>query len=492
MRARTMRKGEEGVGGMSGLSGAESGKESGKENHSRRGSRQNSKEKKETPNSSRPGSIHRLQAAANIRPPKQVVPSSLLWRRSIGRDLPLPPMTLHSTTPMARSNSAPSSPLRRSSDIPPSPGMTTVVGSTDEPRLSESLMLEKLDRSESNRRPIFSPKRQITAPAFPRFLKRSDQDIHTDTEAGGSAAPRAKVREKERLRDVAENGGFSSSAPSRPSEEGTSTPSRPRGQRRATNRLKISLPEPITQHFAEGWQKGWPHAGTWQDAYYGHYTQNRGTPEEQGPSRFDVAHDANNPGETSSRRSSVHRPSRRPSRGRLQIPEHSERSVPPSPGLASQVHVAHNPRKRSRRVKGRRYRQALAPPTPSGLGFTPNGSRRDSDAWKEGRVGASANGYDWDNGRSERADVSEELGRSETTGTNEKSSADGNAKKGWFGMFRRRPRPDDRREEIGWRKKARRMLFLDARVTIWIRLINLAFVVTSLGKLTPPLGCSSS
>ena len=473
-----MRKGEEGVGGVSGLSGAESGKDSAKEGRSRRGSRQNSKEKKGTPTNSRPSSVHRLQAAAHIRNPRPVVPSSLLWRRSIGRDLPLPPMALHSA-PMARSNSAPTSPLHISEDMPASPGMSTIVGSAEEPRLSESLLLEKPDRPVSSRRPILSPKRQITAPAFPRFLKRSDQDIHTDTEAGGSIAPRAKVREKERLRDVAENGGVASSAPAQPSEEGSSTPTRPRGQRRATTLLKMSLPDPITQHFAEGWQKGRPHAGTWQDAYYGHYPQHRSTPEEQSVSGLEAPRDPNNLAETSSRRSSIHRPSRRASKKRLQTPDHSERSVPPSP---AQTHVVHTAGKRSRRVKGRRYRQALVPPTPSGLGFTPNGSRRDSDGWKEGRVGASSNGYNWNNGRAEPTAANDDLNRSETTGTNEKSSANGSAKKGWFGVFRRPPRPDDRREDIGWRKKARRMLFLDARVTMWIRLVNLAFVVTSLGK----------
>lgn len=43
---------------------------------------------------------------------------------------------------------------------------------------------------------------------------------------------------------------------------------------------------------------------------------------------------------------------------------------------------------------------------------------------------------------------------------------------------------DDKRKDLNlsWKKKAKRVLFLDARVTIYIRLLNLAVVVVALGK----------
>lgn len=452
------------------------------------GSRQNSKEKdkKGTPASS----IRNVKRPENsTMRQKSSTQSALLWRRSTGKETPLPDSTLRLPTqtspPMIRSTSAPSSP--RPLCEPVSPGTTTVVGSTDEPRLSESLVLTKPDTTVSSSRPIPSPRRQLTAPAFPRFLKRGEQDVHTDTEATGGMAPRAKQREKERLR-----GGPPPDSSRRPSEEGgLSEPSRPKHPRRQTTRLmKISLPEPITQHFAEGWQHGWPHAGTWQDAYYGYYSEHPNTPDEDGQNASAPGQES---GRASSRRSSLRERrggGRRRSKGqdRYGTPDQTDRSVPGTPALdRAEVEAK---KRRTRRMK-RRYRYAIAPPTPSGLGFTPNGRKRDGEGWKEGRIAAEPNGFDWGNDtahqRGRTIDEADELSRSATRVTsNEKPTSNGGGTRWWW-IFSRRKGVQGGREDIGIGKKLRRMLFLDARVTIYIRLMNLAFVVTSLGNSTNPV-----
>ena len=476
-----MRKGEDGGPALVGMSGAESGKESVKGSGRRMGSRQNSKEKdkKGTPASS----IRNLKRpeGSTLRQ-KSSTQSSLLWRRSLGKELPLPQIALNmppqSSPPMVRSTSAPSSPMPPCEPV--SPGMTTIVGSTDEPRLSESLVLSKPDAAVSSSRPILATKRQLTAPTFPKFLKRSDQDVHTDTEASGTMAPRAKHREKERMR------GSVPDVSRRPSEEGATLEMRPKTTRRQTARLmKISLPDPITQHFAEGWGHGWPHAGTWQDAYYGYYSEHPNTPDEDGPHGRRSSQEAV---KTSSRRSSVEKRSggRRKSKGqdRYETPEQTDRSMPDSPALDPVIEDS--PKKKSRRSKGRRYRHAIAPPTPSGLGFTPNGGgKRDGEGWKEGQIDRSE-GFDWGNttahGRGRTIEEADELSRSATRVTsNEKSASSGSGTRWWW-VFSGQQGVQGGRDDVGLGKKLRRMLFLDARVTIYIRLFNLAVVIASLGK----------
>jgi hypothetical protein len=484
MRARTMRRGEEGGLAVGGVSGAESAKESVRGSDGRIGSRQNSKDKdkKGTPASSIKNM--RRHESSTMRP-KNSTQSSLLWRRSIGKESPMPQIALNmnmpapSSAPMVRSTSAPSSPMP--SCEPASPGMTTVVGSTDEPRLSESLLLSKPNATVSTKRPIAMPKRQLTAPAFPKFRKRSDQDVHTDAEASGGIGPRAKQREKERMR------GSVPDISRHPSEEGVSAEiTRPRTARRQTARLmKIGLPDPITQHFAEGWGHGWPHAGTWQDAYYGYYSEHHNTPDEDAPSGRRSSQEA---AKSSSRRSSLNLDKRsgrkRRSKGhdRYETPEQTDRSMPGSPALNPVGEES--PKKKSRRMKSRRYRHAIAPPTPSGLGFTPNGAARDGEGWKEGRYDHS-NGFDWGtttaHGRGRTIEEADELSRSATRVTsNEKLAPSGTGTRWWW-VFKRQKGVQGGRDDVGLGKKLRRMLFLDARVTIYIRLFNLAVVVVSLG-----------
>lgn len=117
----------------------------------------------------------------------------------------------------------------------------------------------------------------------------------------------------------------------------------------------------------------------------------------------------------------------------------------------------------------------MAPPTPSGLGFTAEekGHIR-GESWKQGRV--VDQGFDWGNGNghghnriTEEGDLT--MDRTETT--NEKTEGTQKAVKVKSKL--------KRSDGLNWKQRLRRKLFLDARVTIWIRFINLAVVVCSLG-----------
>jgi hypothetical protein len=134
--------------------------------------------------------------------------------------------------------------------------------------------------------------------------------------------------------------------------------------------------------------------------------------------------------------------------------------------------------------KRRKYRPAIAPPTPSGLGFTAaeKGHGRHNESWKQGRV--VEEGFDWGGGGlnghghdriTEEGDLS--INRTETRQTNNEK-AGGLTQKSTEKVKRKVQRNDG----LDWKQRLRRKLFLDARVTIWIRFVNLAVVVCSLGK----------
>ena len=107
-------------------------------------------------------------------------------------------------------------------------------------------------------------------------------------------------------------------------------------------------------------------------------------------------------------------------------------------------------------------------------------------------MGASDHGFDWSNNRANgdrsgqpaRIDEGDELARADTQVTHEKSSSGSSVRmrKWWMPRKKQRMMQNGRYEKISWKKKWRRMLFLDARVTIYIRLINLAVVIVSLGE----------
>ena len=145
-------------------------------------------------------------------------------------------------------------------------------------------------------------------------------------------------------------------------------------------------------------------------------------------------------------------------------------------------------------------------PTPSGLGFTPSGvgDERSGTAWKEGRVNAGE--FDWsgttyqdspsaENGAAgpdntlrnkEAGSNADSLSRQDTPAT---GKSEGSSNHWGFFASRLKTRKERRQMRIvedDWKKRWRRMLFLDARVTIWIRLVNLAVVVAALGKSKHP------
>lgn len=209
----------------------------------------------------------------------------------------------------------------------------------------------------------------------------------------------------------------------------TSFPSRndsdpPRPRRLNTNLLKVQL-EPISQHFAHGW----PHAGSWQDALNGTYEDGPGEPGLRPAKRKDSARDREVSAET----------------------------------LVAQ------PRRRTRR---RRYRQALAPPTPKGLGFSPS---EEAAGWKEGRVNKTE--FDWTQPTTSNPShwapqptgstipEGDELSRVQTRQIEEKPKRLGRITEG-----------ED------WKVRLKRMMFLDARLTIFLRVMDIAVVATLLGE----------
>ena len=475
MRARSMRKRNEPV--RDEAAGVESGRDSGRKGKTRRESRPSSKGKSRdssTPSSS----IYRakrqnsgegklassLRRPMNLRTSTSSSPHGLLWQRSATRDHPLSLLTKPQSTPMVRSSSAPCSPVRDSIHLDLAP--SHAIAGTDTPRISEE-HLNSHSVSPSRVRAL-RPKRQSTAPAFPRFRRRLDQaEVLTDTEAGSAPSPRVKARAR-----TAQTSDYDV-APFAP-EDGPSTPNpQANSRQKQGNRIRITLPPPITQHFTNGW----PHAGSWQDAYYGTYCE---SPQ--------MENEAVRPRNLSISAAEMRRYPPKPKESKSSKKSNLEQSdrnyhVHVVPVRLSSLLSKH--RRESRRA--RRFRQAQTPPTPSGLGFTPGGADR-GEAWKEGWIGAGGNRFDWGTmGRASAIEETDELSRANTratmsekmTGTTEKTP------KPWWRCGRKAAhaaRGGTRLENIGWKKKWRRMLFLDARVTIWIRALNLTTVVTSLGK----------
>lgn len=431
---------------------------------------------------------------------------------------------------MQRSNSAPGSPSVESTS-PALPTIATLVSAAAEadPEHPIEILSEADDHPEprehesehsqvdaDHAEPVLPrtrqrPKRQATAPAF-SFLKRlSDTGENlTDSEAAMFTSPRVRAKAKLSPTEMIQalDRAEISESPLSQTPDGSATPTRPKARRRQTHRLRINLPPPITQHFANGW----PHAGSWQDALYGHYddvsTSSRqryptGTPGsratpvgsgvvQSGRSSRDHfpsttangngsgnAH-ANGTGTSlpASRSASVLDAARPPFTPRASHDGSPASSPPP----------AEVERPKRARTKRRRYRQALVPPTPQGLGFSPTDRDEPSQpaAWKEGRVGE--HGFDWGTaGRAGLIEEGDELSRAETSGTvpmtmNEKGVS-GRGRRRWW-LFGPRDTTKRRMIDEDWRKRWRRILFLDARVTIWIRLVNLAVAATLLGELT--------
>jgi hypothetical protein len=294
-------------------------------------------------------------------------------------------------------------------------------------------------------------------------MKRHSESM-TDTEAVASQSVRLKAKRAQS--SVKQN-------ETSQQDSGTSTPMRRHVnvRKQTMSKLKLNLPDNVTQHFTHGW----PHAGSWQDALYGYYDE---VPKEK---------------DNSSRRSSKDVKAR-------------SGSLPPQTLSPTQIPVIMTPRMeagsdststpatppvRRGKSKRRKYRPAIAPPTPSGLGFTAaeKGQGRHDESWKQGRI--TGDGFDWGNGHlnangsrhghdriTEEGDLS--INRTETRQTVIEKAGVLPQK-----VAEKVKRKVSRNDGLDWKQRLRRKMFLDARVTIWIRFINLAVVVCSLGGWSP-------
>ncbi|KAK4688461.1 hypothetical protein P7C73_g1652, partial [Tremellales sp. Uapishka_1] len=365
---------------------------------------------------------HSEQSTPNLLHPAPVRPPHSMFKRSFRANprsrSPSPsPSPTPRPPPPARSNSAPASPHEFIVESV-QPGIESVL---DPPTLGIPEIV--LQRSLSPPLPI-SPRRQQTLPETPRLTRfQGPGESLTDSEA--TPGRRRKLRNRLSggpgyFAGLSEEGENESETPS------LTKPVRPKTRRNQTTRLRINLPDPLTR---------WPQVGSWQDALNGEYEQT----------------------------------SRKPS-----INETAEHLSPMGPMTPAQSPERPAPARRSRRSKSRRtkrYRQALVPPTPGGLGFIPRGD----EVQRVKTAETNEDGYDWER----RLDGALESDQ-------EKAAAV--QKRGWWVMRGgRRKGRSTRIEPDGWRKRWRRVLFLDARVTIWIRLINLIVVVVLLGESCTPL-----
>lgn len=263
-------------------------------------------------------------------------------------------------------------------------------------------------------------------------------ESYTDTEA---------VRPK-RLKQRAHTALVPSSLPNPlPHLDPGSGASTPRYRRMASTRLmKLNLPPPLTQHFSHGW----PHAGSWQDALHGHYGNSP------------RAHDSR-----VRKGSDTHRRSK---------------------DATTSAHSPTTPPKRAK-SRRRRYIQALAPPTPSGLGFTPTErenrhrqTRMDSSRsqkWKEGKV--VEEGFDWGLGQAERGNAAPKPEAADSATQSQLQTRQGSVPDA-EALVDEKGKRVKRSEGLSRRQRWRRMLFLDARVTIYLRFLNLVIVVILLGE----------
>ncbi|RXK42605.1 hypothetical protein M231_00159 [Tremella mesenterica] len=373
----------------------------------------------------------------NGQPPTRRGSGNVMFRRVVGRASDPP----RAKPRMMRSNSAPSSPIINTSSShllglnqlaelapPPLPRINT----TD------------LATVHENGLPRIEPRRQLTAP-FTRFRRRNSGAPGSLTDTDITFKPRRRLSDLPMRHGTLREGEVTTPEVGRSSDGLTpQTPTRPKVRRAPPSRLRLNLPPPLTSRLTHGF-----HAGTWQDALYGYYSEDAGSGGKRPPTSRYVR--TNEP---------------------VLTPDPSPPASPATPP----------PKKKTR--KPRRYLQAQVPPTPSGLGFTPTSER----ARMEGRV--DEHGFVWsaqENGnqvseKPQQVVEEDNLSRFDTRATvTNTEKGDSMGKKGLMPFKKDRERRKRFVDEIDWKQRARRYLFLDARVTIWIRAVNLAVVVALLG-----------
>ncbi|TYJ55919.1 hypothetical protein B9479_003442 [Cryptococcus floricola] len=476
-------------------------------------------------NAFKKGSTTRLEpVATHLRPIKSNHGNE---SQTFGRRKP--PLKRMDSAPAA--TSSPTSPVFPSS---PSPGLTTLV---DQP-LRDPQAPIVLGGEVSGASPTASPtrrtaRRQLTAPAFPRFFRSRDtgtgdeQSEETDHEPSPFARPRPRsTLTSTSIPDPAQT-NFNLT-PGQDPNDPSNSPGALKYKRKGSHRLRINLPPPLTQHFANNFQNGWPHAGSWQDALYGYYEEPQKMRQGSTPAggfAFGVTEEGAAGAGTASEGEGGSRKKKKKER-RKSSKAPGIQSIPPSPhegdiesSAEQQQPVTAGGSKRTKAKKQKRF-EAMVPPTPSGLGFTPrhsgeglgeypwNGMNGENDRMGGSgeKAGNEANEEklraDQPRGNAlallhpdpahlrNNANLARHTSRATITDTTvdehgSNSSAFGYSRGGrnGFRLFGKRQRPNEKRMDLNlsWRKRWKRVLFLDARVTIWVRLINLIVVVIALG-----------
>ncbi|GMK60038.1 hypothetical protein CspeluHIS016_0902550 [Cutaneotrichosporon spelunceum] len=350
------------------------------------------------------------------------------------------------------------------------------------------------------------PKRFLSMPQ-----RRSQDDAAlTDSETITLSRMRAKQRLWPALhRPLTEEDGNEVAAESDTAAEAAV---RPRHRRINTQNLRLRIPANVSEHFAGGW----PHAGSWQHAlHYGlmdedekprrhsmeppnvdRHRDNGGNalveePDNISPQDGSTHADegANGPVSAHGHSESVHR---RHVVGHVHTSSvHSRSSVHGhghGHGLRTSMNDADSstskprtklhldlsnldapPRaqRKSRSRRTRRYRPALMPPTPRAHVLSFNQSRTVIENWGDNARPTP----DPDTNPFDRVNPFDRI--------DEECPYSDDARSEKVGMFgrRRSVRPLDRLDR---RNRLRRMLFLDARVTIYIRFFNLGIAVTLL------------
>ncbi|KAI9634526.1 uncharacterized protein MKK02DRAFT_16946 [Dioszegia hungarica] len=195
----------------------------------------------------------------------------------------------------------------------------------------------------------------------------------------------------------------------------------PRPRRLNSHMIKAQL-ERGTQHFAQ-----WPHAGSWQDALYGRYDEPK-------------------------------------------VEEERERERSGETLVAEPPVSPRESRRKARR--SRRYRQALVPPTPKGLGFSPQDET--GGRWKEGKVNQTE--FDWTSPGT--ANPSQHM--PQPTGSTIPEGDERSPTRIEEKPKRKIQTGRTKRQGEDWKVRWKRMMFLDARLTILLRVMDIAVVATLL------------
>jgi hypothetical protein len=319
-------------------------------------------------------------------------------------------------------------------------------------------------------------------------------DNFTDSEATMVASPRSRAKQR--------MFGFGGGVPEETDaidltdpapEDGTPLSPHSRMRRLNTNNLRIRLPEPISQHFANGW----PHAGSWQDALRANdvfeerpKTEHRGSNHESRPESVHQPMSALNLPAAAMLNSAPPstRTARREDSGSTDTDMANVARRPNRPPIlqanrsSSETPVERPPARMKRKArKTKRYRQAQMPPTPGGPSYSPmvqRGTHTLGGQWNKpaglgvGEINPFDNINPFDR-------IDEEYNLSPQNSMSEKDT-----KPSWAWFWGGRKPKHSALDHLSFHQRVRRMLFLDARVTIYIRLFNLAVVTTLLGELS--------